>query len=498
MQTEIKKIFEQVAKLEERLKEKEQENYFLRQKIQFLLQKMFGKKTEKIDPNQLQLLLMNIDPTTTPEDDPPDPKGPPKKRAKRTPRKDKLPHDLPVEEVVLKPKAVLDNPQNYRCIGKEVTEELDLSPAKFFKRRIIRFKYVEIENRESPPIICKAPKRLIDGGFASVGLLVHIILNKYVDHLPLYRQEKIFKSRYGIDLSRKTMSDWMFKIGNWLRLIYHEMKEEIRATGYLQIDESPIRYLNPGMGKCSLGYLWAFHAPGIGVVYEWHTTRSSSCLEEMLSSFQGTIQADGFSAYTSFVKDKDYLELISCWAHVRRMFFEAKDETPFAAWILLQIQHLYRIEKEIKEQNFSHTLREVRRESESQMIVNRICKALKMKMGAYRPRSLTGKAVNYSLKRLHELTPFLHNGRLEIDNNLVENAFRPPALGKKNWMFFGSEESGWQSAVIYSIVESCKKLNINPKDYLTDILNRLPELNNQQIKNLTPTKWYADQVKKSA
>jgi transposase len=502
----MEKVIEELRKenleLREILHQKDFENKELREKVQYLLQKLFGRKTEKIDPNQLLLLLQGVEASPPPpEDDDPPPSGPgggPKKHSKRTPRKDKLPPDLPVETVVIEPKMVLENPEAYVRIGEDVLEELDITPTRYFKRRIVRPKYIKKAGRALPPVQAPAPKRLIENSFASVGLLVQILLGKYADHLPLYRQEQIFKIRYGIDLTRKTMADWVMKIANWLSGIYEEMKHELRNNQYLQVDETPIRYLNPGMGKCLRGFLWAYHAPGKGVLFEWHRGRRGECLENMLDSFRGHVQTDGLLVYPSYAKGRESLILVSCWAHARRLFFEARRDSHFAAWILYLIRHLYRVEKELRERKSGPSLRDALRNSESRMVLKRIGKALGMKKGAYRPQSPTGKAIDYVLKRWKELNVYLNEGHLEIDNNGVENAIRPTAIGKKNWMFFGSPESGQQSAVIYTILETCRKLGINSQEYLTDVLTRLPNLTNREIKNLTPSQWQEARRKQAA
>ncbi|MEE9367251.1 MAG: transposase [Pontiella sp.] len=181
--------------------------------------------------------------------------APPRKKRTHKPLAERIPKDLPVEEVVIEPAEVLAEPEAFKRIGEEVTEELDVVPTKFFKRRTVRPKYVRIADRSLPPMVAPAPKRIIENSYASAGLLVHIVLGKYADHLPLYRQSQINKTRHDVDISRQTMADWMFRLAQMLAMIYEAMREEIRAETYLQIDETPVRYQNPGNGKCGQGYL---------------------------------------------------------------------------------------------------------------------------------------------------------------------------------------------------------------------------------------------------
>ncbi len=482
----------------------------LTQKIDLLIKRIFCKRSEKIDPGQL-LLDLDITPseikTDEPEgDDPTD--SPKRKKRKLKPRSEKLPEDLPTEEIVITPDEVKENPDDYICIGEETREELDVQPQQFIRRIIKRLKFKKKDDRSAPPVIAPAPAQLIEKSYATAGLLTYIVINKYVNHLPLYRQEQMFK-REGIELSRQTMSEWMWKVADWLGLLYNQLKEELLRHKYFQIDETPVRYLNPGGGKCSQGYLWIFNVPGIGVIYQWHPSRAAKCLDSVLENFEGTIQCDGYSAYGAYEKERcrkvkakvteKEINLAACWAHARRKFLEAMEESPgFTKWILRQIQLLYRIETELREKQHTAVLRQRTRCSSSRMILDRTNRALKKKMHQHLPQSKTGRAIAYTLNLMDELTVYAENGQVEIDNNLVENAVRPAAIGRKNWLFFGSETAGQTSAIIYTFVENCKSLGINPREYLTDVLSRLPEMSNQNLDELLPANWLALRTVKAA
>lgn len=474
------------------------ENKLLRQKVQALLKRIFGTKSEKLDANQLELLLgFAAEPEVIPEDDDTPPSSPPRSRKARK-SKPRLPEDLPTERVIIEPDEVKSDPESYKCIGEEITEELDVVPQQYFRRLIIRRKYKFIHDKSLPPVIAPLAPRVVDGGYATPSLLTDIVLKKYEDHLPLYRQERILKSRFGIELSRKTMSDWIGVTADWLQPIYNLMKSGLRESKYLQIDETPTRYPDKNGGS-KQGYFWLYNHPGGDVIYEWHTSRAADCLDEILDNFCGVIQTDGYSAYISYAKSHSNIELAGCWAHARRKFTEAIGEDPkLAGWFLNQIGSLYHIESGLRNNTAGPMLRCAIREAQSQMIISRIKKALDLKYPTHLPQNRIGKAIGYSLRHWKQLECYLHNGLIEIDNNLVENAVRPIALGRKNWLRIGHADAGSRSAIIYSVLESCKRHGINTQEYLCDVLSRLPSMKITEVFELTPENWLAARKKLAA
>jgi len=471
----------------------EVELHYLNLKLRAALGKLFGSSSEKISPDQLALMFGedSVVPESPEAEAEEEEVATPRKKRNLKPRSERLPDNLPIEEVVIEPEEVLAEPEAFKRIGEEVVEELDVVPTRFFKRRIIRPKYVRIDNRELPPVIAPALKRIIDNSYASVGLLVSIVLAKYCDHLPLYRQAQIFKTRFGIPISRQTMGDWMYRLAQMLAMIYEAIRDEIRTESYLQIDETPVHYQNPGNGKCSQGYLWPYHAPGKAVFFEWHTSRASTCLDKTLKDFKGIVQSDGYSAYGAFKKRHPHAEIkyAACWAHARRKFHEAQNESPFAARMLQEIQELYIIEAELRDDPTKD--RRAVRQKESLPILHRIGLQLQAEQAKHRPKSQTGKAINYTLRLWSKLLIYTEHAEVEIDNNLVENAIRPTAIGKKNWLFFGSADAGKTSAIFYTLIETCRKLGINSNEYLRDVASQLPQMTNQTAKHFTPAAWKA-------
>jgi hypothetical protein len=261
----------------------------------------------------------------------------------------------------------------------------------------------------------------------------------------------------------------------------------------VQVDETPVRYLAPGHGQTKMGYFWTASRPGGDAVFQWHTSRAADCLNKVIpGDFKGTVQCDGYAAYASFAKGKGGIELAGCWAHVRRKFFEARDLDPrIMGWVLRQIGHLYRIEATLRDSRAGPRLRAAVRAHQSRPIcqrLHRLLSQLKYK-GRYLPKSGPGQAVTYFLNLWPQLCVYLDNGRIEIDQNRVENAIRPTALGKKNWLFIGEAEAGQRSAILYTIVECCRRRGIDPYAYLKDVLTRLPHATNWQIVSLTPQAW---------
>lgn len=494
---EISTLRELVSTLQAALQSLQTENKLLRQKLDALARRIFGVSSEALDPAQLQLLLAMPELSAKPVTSVVPSVEAPRVMAKRKDRAPRIPENLPVVEEVIDPEPVKAQPENWRCIGQEVTEQLDYEPARFLRRRTVRRKYVHRTDTDQAPVIAPLPECLQERGIAAPGLLAQVIVGKYCDHLPLYRQEQIFAQRHKINLPRQTLSRWMELAADWLKPIYEAIRTGVMAGGYVQVDETPIDYLDPGNGKTRQGYLWTGSKPGGDVFFHWAISRAAACLDGIIpQDFTGTLQCDGYSAYRAFATARqDAVTLAGCWAHVRRKFYESLESAPrTAGWILRQIQHLYAIESRLRGSRRGGTgakLRQAIRAAQSRLIVERLQKILVhlKTQGRHLPQSPLGTAIDYTLGQWTTLTVFLQDGRVEIDNNLVENAIRPTALGKKNWLFIGEANAGERSAILYTLVENCRRRALDPYAYLRDVLSRLPHMTNRQIKEVTPSAW---------
>ena len=508
-------LLDEIAKRDAIIERQATDILVMRQTIDALTRRVFGVSSEKLDPAQLELML-GADEAKKPDAADPADHGPAaeikdhKKRTQKT-RAPRIPDHLPVQREEVIPAEVQLEPAAYRRIGEEVREQLGFKPAEFYRVQLVRPKYVRIGNPVAKPVIASLPPSLQERCIATPGLIAEVIDNRFVCHLPYYRQQEIF-ARLGVNIHRKTLCDWTLLASDWLAIIYRAIQYEHWRCPYRQIDETPIRYLEPGSGKAQLGYLWTSNIPGGSVFYHWHDGRDAKGLDalfekqdpslsdEVVVDLQRIIQCDGYSAYPAWAKHKPWIKLMGCHAHVRRKFFEATEQSPrLVAWILRQIAHLYHIESKLRETKAGPALRQAVRAAESRMIHQRLHKAITL-LAKRRilPKSKLGKAIKYALRQWPQLELFLVDGRVEIDNNLVENAIRPTKLGAKNWLFLGNVESGKKCAILYTIVENCRRLGINTREYLEDVLTRLPAMKASEAASFTPANWLATRASKPA
>ena len=376
-------------------------------------------------------------------------------------------------------------------IGEEVTEELEFVPATLIRHRLVRPKYARSCQCEATGVtIAPLPPRLIPQSKLGLGLAVHIMLTRYDDHLSFYRLEQQFWERHQVVVPRQQMVQWVERIAEWLRPIYDAMWQTMLATGYLQVDETPVRVLDPDVkGKCARGYLWFYAVPGGDVLLEFDRHRSLAPVRTRLQTFVGTIQTDAYEVYQALARQEDGIERIGCLAHSRRRFYVAlRESLPQALWFINQIRALYRIEDDAR--HLDPVARHAfRHEQKAPAIWAEVhARAIELRP-QFLPKSTMGKALTYFLDEYDALIGYLRDGRFEIDNNLVENDIRPTAVGRKRWLFIGHPDAGWRSAVAYTILVSCRRRHINPEAYLTDVLRRLPALKITEISSLLPVNW---------
>jgi hypothetical protein len=325
-----------------------------------------------------------------------------------------------------------------------------------------------------------------------LGLAVYLLLSRFDDHVAYYTLERIFRERHGVIIPRQQMVQWVEKIAFLLLAIYNAIWEELQATGYLQVDETPVKVLDPEVkGKAATGFLWFYSNPLGDVLLEFCGGRGRAGPAKRLRQFKGTIQTDAYAVYDSLRRERPtVLKRLGCLAHVRRRWYKAAEEScTEAIWFIGQIRQLYLIEEETRELSVAER-KAVRRQRAPALW--RAMKRRGLQLTAnprLLPQSSLGKAVNYFLKEYTALVGYLRNGNFQIDNNLVENDVRPSVVGRKRWLFIGHPDAGWRSAVIYTIIQSCRRRGINPQDYLTDVLGRLPSMTNHEVKDLLPSRW---------
>lgn len=372
-------------------------------------------------------------------------------------------------------------------IGEEVTEELEYVPGKLFVNKFVRPKYVKKEGEANKILIGQLPERPLPKCIAGPQLLAALIIAKFIDHLPLYRQSQMFK-RLGVDLPDSTIGGWVNSMAGLLKPLYNIHRKKILSANYLQADETPIEVLesdNPG--STHRGYHWAYYDPlQKAVLFDYRPGRGREGPKEILKNFKGHLQTDGYSVYDEFGKGKD-ITLIHCWAHARRKFAEAEDsDRDKAHYVLQEIQKLYALEREIKEKKLNETEIAALRTEKALPVIEALKKWLIAAKPGVMPKSPMGKAIDYTLTRIEALTVYTTNGRLQIDNNPTENAIRPIALGRKNYLFAGSHEAAQNAAIFYSLFATCKAKDVNPYTWLSKTLKKIATHPIKRIEELLP------------
>lgn len=369
-------------------------------------------------------------------------------------------------------------------IGEEITEELEYTPPSFFVNQYARKKYVKANGEGI--IIADLPSRPIEKGIAGASLLANIVIEKYVDHLPLYRQQNRF-SRIGMNIPPATIVGWVKATCELLSPLYDELKRQVLAQKYIQADETPTAVLDKEKNKSThQGYQWVYHAPEIKMVlFDYRPGRGRDGPKEILKNFSGHLQTDGYAGYEIF--DGDGITLHHCMAHARRKFDQALDnDKERAEFVLAQMQKLYSVERKAREENYSHEQRYELRQTESVEVLKQLHDWFKENIIHVLPKSKIGEAIAYSLSRWERLCLYTTDGKLEIDNNLVENVIRPVALGRKNYLFAGSHEAAQRSAMLYSFMGTCKLRGVEPLAWLTETLRKLPDHKANQLHTLLP------------
>lgn len=414
------------------------------------------------------------------------------------PSRQKLPEHLKRVEILHLPEVAgiddISQSAQWIKISEEIKEELEVIPAQFLVNRHIYPKY---KNTTTGEIVCALrPARIIDGGYAGSGLLAWVVSSKYLDHLPLNRIE-IIASRAGVELPKSTLSQWVGHVGMALEPLAQALTTQLIAHSVLHADETPVNQLSPKTPhKHHQSYLWVYRSAGLDnrhsdiVIFDYQTSRSGIHAQRILNQFSGHLMVDDYAGYKALFRRSSHpiIEL-GCWAHARRKFFELTtgDQIhPMAQEILQQIAKLYAIESNTK--NLTVEQRQTVRRQESLPILSELKTTLEAQLAVLAPKSPMSKAVYYTLKRWQALSLYAQSGHLPIDNNLAENAVRPIALGRKNWLFIGSEAAGQRQAVIMSLLATAKANGLEPTQWLQDTLERLPTTKAKDLHRLLPLK----------
>ena len=414
-----------------------------------------------------------------------------KKQAVRLP----LPEDLRREEEVIEPDGV---DESWVRIGEEVTELLEHKPGELYVRRIVRPKYAikpaQQQAEEKTGIrIASLPLMPLPRSNAGASLLAELLINKYQYHLPFHRQIAIFKL-IGVSLPASTINGWFQGGCDLLRALYHRLRELVLSSDYIQVDESTVPVINSEKHKTVKAYLWMVRSVPKNMVFFHYDkgSRAQKVIVNLLKNFQGAIQTDGYAAYSIYEQKKGVL-LLGCWAHARRKFEESlKEDKAGAEYALAQIGKIYRVEEMATEQQLND---EQRAELRKKLAYPILC-AFEKWIANYYPKVLPkgrmGKALSYTYSIFHRLTRYHLDGRYKPDNNLAENAIRPLALGRKNYLFCGNHDAAENAAVIYSLLGCCKANDVNPRKWMTDVLTRIPTYNNDyslDLADLLPHNW---------
>jgi transposase len=463
------------------------ENARLKSEIENLRRLIFGQKRERFVPTTSSEQLSFVHPST--------PTTAPKteqitytrnKPGKAAPHgRKRLPAHLKRETIIIEPEADVTG---LKKIGDAITEELEYKPGTLYVIQYVRPKYAA--PNDSGVLIGQLPSRPIDKGIAGPGLLAHVMISKFVDHIPINRTRQILK-RQDVHLPASTIESWTGGTFDALMPLERALREDVLACDYLQADETTLKVKDPNKkGKTHTGYLWLYHNPEQNLLfYDYRAGRGRAGPSTILQNFNGYLQTDGYRGYDEITLLNKLVRL-GCMAHARRKFFDAKEHYPeLAGWMLKKISELYDIERDARTKALSAEERFELRDTYARPILDSIKAWLDVQVMTVSPKTDIGAAIGYMLKQWPRLTTYLLDGRLEIDNNLIENAVRPVALGRKNWLFAGSHDAARQSALIYSLVGTAKMHGIEPWAYLKDVLTRIHDHPAKDIKQLLPQNW---------
>ena len=488
-----------ISELLASLRQQEREKAQLLHRVEQLLRQLYGPRAEKIDPAQMLLFMEEAVraaqeiPAETPEDIEAAPAPRKKGHGRKRPPLE-LPH-LPIEhEVPQAQKICAECGGAKRRIGEKITVQLEYAPASLFMIDHIQPVYA-CPCCQGGVVVAPKPAQPIEKGLPGPGLLAHVVVSKYADHLPLYRQEGIL-ARHGVTLSRKTLCDWVMASANILEPVAELMKTRLLASKIIHTDDTPVTVRSPGKEGTRQGRFWVYLGD-VGhpyVVYDYTPSRRRDGPAAFLETFTGSdehpryLQADAFGGYDGIFAADNGVKEVACWAHARRKFHDARSsDVNRAHQMLAWIRQLYDVEREAKD--LDAITRCALRQDNAKPILDKMKQWLGEQRNLALPKSPIGEAITYALNQWQALNRYLDDGDLAIDNNAAENALRTIAVGRKNWLFAGSDRGGRAAATLYSLIQSAKRHGIDPFLYLRDLFLRIPTHPNKDIHQLLPDVW---------
>jgi transposase len=505
LNSELQKRDDKIIHLSQENQNLNQENQNLKEQLEWFKRQIFGKRSERVVSNlnheQLEFDgFENIGASTEIQ------KKTVASHTRSKPNRngqDKiaLPSDLPVKTIILdipeEEKVCKETGKPLVQIGVEITHKLAHEPGSYYVKEIIRPKYVNPQKEETGVLTAELPDTLLPKCRADESLLAEIITQKFADHLPLYRIAESME-REGIKISRKLLSQWVIKCGMALKPLYDEMLSQILTSKNIFIDESPVKLWEPE--KCKQAYMWVVvggsEADPLYRVYQFKKDRCHDNVLDILKDYRGGLHSDKYGAYQRLAERK-IITWYPCWSHIRRKFFDAEaGDSSFRQWVLRKIRYLFMLERVAWARAPEERLR-IRQEKEIP-IIDELIDKIKSKFmdGKNLPKSKLKEAMGYFCSLIPYLKNYTQDPFAKLDNNVAERAIRPLAIGRKNWLFFGSPDGGEAGAILFSLVQTCRGLGINPREYLEDVMRRLMGHNNLKLHELLPDEWLKNRNQK--
>jgi transposase len=483
--------YQQLLEQKSTFLQQQSEIEWLKHQLAELQRLIYGSKRERfLTPDPLQSMLFDLPEQVieTKQEDIAYTRTKPQAKDKKHPLRAELPAHLPRKTEVIEPENL---PEGAKLIGKEITEILEYDPANIYVRQIIRPKYIIESSDEATHIeIAELPSLPIPKGNAGASMITQILISKFSDHIPYYRQSKILK-RQNLHIPDSTIGGWAnAAIERWLVPVYDVLKKIIVTTDYLQADETPIAVLTEDKpGATHRGYYWVYYDPVKRLVcFDYRKTRGREGPKNFLQDFSGDLQSDGYSAYAD-LGAPGKIKHLACWAHARRKFEHSKEnDRQRSEEALTMIGKLYDIEREARNKELTYDEIRSLRQEQSVVIIDEIALWLNSQKREVLPKSAIGMAINYTLNLWPRLIRYPEDGRFNIDNNLIENTIRPVALGRKNYLFAGSHESAQRGAVIYSLLATCQIREVDPFTWLKNALDTIPDYPANRLEKLLPAK----------